>query len=198
MSKFSIVLLLALFTIASSFGPLFWPQPHNFVKGSDSFTIDPCRINYKVTTVPVYLVDNVNLYLIETFKCKKGEPVKTSLGRDILNVTLTITVLNTSLLPPLAGYENYTLNATSDGNWSLRAAYFPGFLRGFETFSQLFQQDENDTYFVEALPMNISDGPEFPWRGIMIDSSRHFLPVDVIKRSIDGCLYNKMNVMHWY
>jgi len=31
----------------------------------------------------------------------------------------------------------------------------------------------------------------------MIDSSRHFLPVDVIKRTIDGCLYNKLNVMHW-
>lgn len=183
--------------MASAYGPLFWPQPRTISKGTDNFTVDPCRITYKVTTVPVYLVDNVNLYLIETFKCKKSAGEQTSLGRDTLNVTLTVTVVNTSLVAPLAGYENYTLNLTSEGNWTLRANYFPGFLRGFETFSQLFKQDENNTYYVEALPMNISDGPEFPWRGVMIDSARHFLPVDTIKRTIDGCLYNKMNVMHW-
>jgi len=112
-----------------------------------------------VTTVPVYLVDNINMYLIETFKCKKSVGQQVSLNRDPLNVTLTVTVLNTSLVPPLAGFENYTLNLTSEGDWTLRANYFAGFLRGFETFSQLFQQDENDTYFVEALPINISDGP---------------------------------------
>lgn len=192
------LLLLAVLAVASAYGPLFWPQPRAMTKGTDNFTIDPCRINYKVTTVPVYLVDNINLYLIETFKCKKGVEQQLSLGRDALNVTLTVTVLNTTLIPPLAGFENYTLNLTSDGNWLLRANFFPGFLRGFETFAQIFKQDENSTYYVEALPMNISDGPEFQWRGIMIDSSRHFLPVDVIKRTIDGCLYNKVNVMHWH
>jgi len=32
----------------------------------------------------------------------------------------------------------------------------------------------------------------------MIDTSRHFLSADTIKHTIDGLLYNKMNVMHWH
>lgn len=44
----------------------------------------------------------------------------------------------------------------------------------------------------------IDDAPEFKWRGLMIDSSRHFLPVRLVKKSIDGLLFNKMNILHWH
>jgi hypothetical protein len=57
--------------VMCSYGPLFWPIPQTVKMGTDNFTIDPCKVNYKVTTTPVYLIDNINLYLIEAFKCKK-------------------------------------------------------------------------------------------------------------------------------
>ncbi len=46
--------------------------------------------------------------------------------------------------------------------------------------------------------MNIEDKPRFPWRGLMIDASRHFMPVEVIKRNLDGMAAVKLNVLHWH
>lgn len=32
----------------------------------------------------------------------------------------------------------------------------------------------------------------------MIDTARHYLPVRIILETIDGMMYNKMNVLHWH
>jgi hexosaminidase len=32
----------------------------------------------------------------------------------------------------------------------------------------------------------------------MIDSSRHFLPLEVVYQTLDGMVFNKMNVLHWH
>src|SRR5207247_10128942 len=51
----------------------------------------------------------------------------------------------------------------------------------------------------DALPIfTIQDKPRFPWRGLMIDSARHFIPLDVIRRNLDGMEAVKMNVFHWH
>lgn len=111
---------------------------------------------------------------------------------------LLVTLRNNSLLPPLAGYENYTLAAHQNGSWTLRADYYPGYLRGFETFSQLFKLSDEDEYYVEGLPVEVTDYPNYEWRGVMIDTSRHFLKVDTIKKTIDALMYNKGNILHWH
>jgi hexosaminidase len=78
-----------------------------------------------------------------------------------------------------------TINATSD----------LGALHGLETLLQMLQNTNNSFYFPNS---NISDFPRFTWRGLMIDASRHFQPVDVIKRNIDALAAMKMNVFHWH
>jgi len=47
-------------------------------------------------------------------------------------------------------------------------------------------------------PVAIKDQPRFAWRGLLIDSSRHFTPVDVLKRNLDGMEAVKLNVFHWH
>jgi hexosaminidase len=44
----------------------------------------------------------------------------------------------------------------------------------------------------------ISDYPRFPYRGLLIDTGRHFLPLPTIFQLVDGMEANKLNVLHWH
>jgi hexosaminidase len=90
--------------------------------------------------------------------------------------------------------ESYELTVT-DSNAQLNAPTTLGVLHGLQTFLQLAQI--TPTGFA-APAVTIKDQPRFPWRGLMIDASRHFMPADVIKRNIDGMAAVKMNVFHWH
>ena len=90
--------------------------------------------------------------------------------------------------------ETYKLTITPD-SIQLTALTDTGVLRGLETLLQLLNVDE-EGYFFPGL--SIVDRPRFPWRGLLIDSCRHFIPLDIIKRNLDGMAAVKMNVLHWH
>ena len=46
--------------------------------------------------------------------------------------------------------------------------------------------------------VHIEDRPRFPWRGLMMDVSRHWMPVEVVKRNLDAMAAVKLNVFHWH
>ncbi|KAL4460248.1 hypothetical protein ABPG72_016695, partial [Tetrahymena utriculariae] len=74
---------------------------------------------------------------------------------------------------------------------------YVGFVRGLETFSQLFVQDEiSSAWSISSIPISIQDSPNYPYRGLMIDTARHFLSVNTILKTIDSMQYNKLNVLH--
>ncbi len=90
--------------------------------------------------------------------------------------------------------ESYSL-AVSPKHIRLTAETDIGVLRGLEIFLQLLQADETG-YYIPAV--KIEDWPRFPWRGLLIDVCRHFMPVEVIKRNLDGMAAVKLNVFHWH
>lgn len=90
--------------------------------------------------------------------------------------------------------ESYRLLVTKDGV-KLTAITDLGALRGLETLLQLLDADEQG-YFLHTVEIN--DRPRFPWRGLMIDACRHFMPVDMVKRNLDGMAAVKLNVLHWH
>src|SRR5215467_688256 len=88
--------------------------------------------------------------------------------------------------------ESYTLEVTSSGA-KLEAANPLGVLRGLQTFLQLVEISPDG---FAAPAVTIKDQPRFAWRGLLIDVGRHFIPVDVLKRNLDGMEAVKMNVLH--
>jgi hexosaminidase len=90
--------------------------------------------------------------------------------------------------------ESYRLEVTATGV-RLDAPNSLGVLHGLQTFLQLVHIGSQGF----ALPaLTIKDQPRFPWRGLLIDVSRHFMPVAVIKRNLDGMEAVKFNVLHWH
>ena len=90
--------------------------------------------------------------------------------------------------------ESYKLEISNSGA-KLSAATTLGIMRGLETFLQLVEITP-DGFAVPAVA--IQDKPRFPWRGLMIDVSRHFIPLEVLKRNLDGMAAVKLNVFHWH
>ena len=84
--------------------------------------------------------------------------------------------------------------------WELLADYYVGFIRGLETFSQLLEREEREEgkVVMRDRPILIDDQPEFVWRGLMIDTARHYLPVPFIKKIINGLMFSKLNILHWH
>jgi hexosaminidase len=90
--------------------------------------------------------------------------------------------------------ESYTLDVAPTGAL-LAAPTVVGALRGLETLLQLVASDSAGFY----LPgVHIEDAPRFPWRGLLVDAGRHFEPVEVIERTLDGMAAVKLNVLHWH
>lgn len=96
--------------------------------------------------------------------------------------------------PTLGEDESYTLDVTAAGA-DLQAPTATGALRGFETFAQMIAAGP-DGFEVQAI--HIEDHPRYPWRGLMLDVSRHWMPTEVILRNLDAMAAVKLNVLHWH
>ena len=90
--------------------------------------------------------------------------------------------------------ESYSLEISAAGA-KLDAVTTLGIIRGLETFLQLVQTTSEG---FAAPAITIHDKPRFPWRGLMIDVGRHFIPLEVLKRNLDGMAAVKLNVFHWH
>jgi hexosaminidase len=88
--------------------------------------------------------------------------------------------------------ESYRLTVTPDGV-RLEAAGPAGVLRGLATVRQLVERGESG---FELPLVAIDDGPRFAWRGLLVDTARHFVGVDTLKRQIDAMEAVKLNVLH--
>ncbi len=96
--------------------------------------------------------------------------------------------------PALGEDESYRMDVSAE-DARISAATVSGALRGMATFAQWIDLGPDG---FQAAAVHIDDSPRFPWRGLMLDVSRHWMPVDVVLRNLDAMAAVKLNVFHWH
>ena len=118
-----------------------------------------------------------------------------TIGNDSNSAVLTVGSDHASKeVQELGEDESYRLEVGA-GRADLTAPTTLGVMRGLQTFLQLVEVTPQGFAIPQVV---VEDHPRFPWRGLMIDVGRHFMPVEVIKRNLDGMAAVKMNVFHWH
>lgn len=91
--------------------------------------------------------------------------------------------------------EGYTLDVSAQGvRIEARAAV--GLYYGAMTLAQLLSEGAPQNVPVRLAGIHIEDFPRFKWRGLMLDSARHFFPVTDVKMLLDQMGQHKLNVLH--
>ena len=132
------------------------------------------------------------------YKSPFGESPFTRQG----SVSVTIAVKSEDLSLTTDTDESYELTASSDGSKSvvvkISANTYYGARHAMETLGQMITYDELSDTLQIYRSATVRDRPSFPHRGILVDTSRNFMTVDVIKQIIRGMSYDKLNVFHWH
>ncbi|XP_050423031.1 beta-hexosaminidase subunit beta-like [Adelges cooleyi] len=185
-----------------------WPKPFKQKNTNVYHKMDPETFKFKIVgqicddlQEALKRYDNI-LFLRTTNNSKTGDfvhmfPNSTLKGQfNTLKVQLMSRCDNEVQHPSLYMNERYFIKI-KEGTGILSAYSIWGIYRGLETFSQLITLTNNGTLFI-IRDTTIKDHPKYKHRGYMLDTSRHFLSLQMIFDSLDAMVYSKLNVFHWH
>jgi hexosaminidase len=182
----------ALMVATASAAPLpLMPLPQKLITSSGALQIDS---NFNIAAAcPDARLDAAIKRFTARLAKQTGLPIPLPNGRG--SVTLRVECRERAPEYPVLGEdESYQLDIAASGA-RLGARTVTGVLRGLETFAQLVAPGP-DGFQVPA--GHIEDQPRFPWRGLMLDVSRHWMPLAVVERNLDAMAAVKLNVLHWH
>ena len=170
------------------------PMPAKVQMGSGQLVVDPA-FTVSISGHHGARLDRAVEIFLTQLRGQTGMPPIDMKVTDSATATLVIQAAGaTKDVQELGEDESYRLDISISGA-RLNAPTTLGVMRGLQTFLQLVQT----TGAGFAVPaVSIEDSPRFPWRGLMIDVGRHFIPIDVLKRNLDGMAAVKLNVFHWH
>lgn len=182
--------LLVIFT-CTSIGQKLLPQPNDIKISKGTFLLNENTTFY---------CDSMNAETAKYFKQsivklvnQSATFVKNTIIQDALKSNqIRIFIKEFYTFPFLGMNESYSLKVTSD-HVVIEAKTNFGAYRAIETLLQLLTKNNKGAVFPCVL---INDVPEYPWRGLMIDVCRHWIPKSAILRNIEAMAAVKMNVLH--
>jgi hexosaminidase len=168
------------------------PQPAEIRPGSGRLVIDGSfRVALEGYREP--RLEAAAARLIRRLSLQTGFAFHDALENDAAKATLALHCDHAGeAVQSVREDEYYQLEVTPQ-QARLTAPTPVGVLRGIETFLQLVEPGAQG---YSAPAVRIADRPRFPWRGLMIDVSRHWMPIEVLKRNMDGMAAVKLNVLH--
>ncbi|CAF4188214.1 unnamed protein product, partial [Rotaria sp. Silwood2] len=176
-----------------------WPQPQYLNASLDYIFIDPEFFIVYSNLKNCDIIDKaIERYKPIFFppKLSVQTPNRFDENRILLSVFILVQSKKCHIYPQLRDDQSYRI--TIENSYGIIfAENVWGALNGLETFSQLLFINE-DNYLATNASIYIHDWPRFPYRGILLDTARHFLPVPIIKQHLDAMVYNKFNVFHWH
>ena len=170
------------------------PMPSSVRPGSGQLVIDT-SFTVAITSKEDPLTRRAVELFLTDLRCQTGMSPLDMKVTDSAQGTLVVHADHASKdVQELGEDESYSLEIKNSGA-TLNAATRLGIMRGLQSFLQLVETTPQG-FAVPAF--TIQDQPRFPWRGLMIDVSRHFMPLEVLKRNVDGMAAVKLNVFHWH
>ncbi|CAI6370437.1 unnamed protein product [Macrosiphum euphorbiae] len=179
-----------------------WPKPALQHIYDEYLTFEPENFNFNNTGYSCDVLQdafkwyNSMLFLKATNTFKQNTSLSTDsiIGKmEVLNVQLTNPCEN---YPSLNMEEKYEIKINNSSGLLVATSIW-GILRGLETFSQLVYLETDGSTFV-IRRTTIVDYPKFRHRGFLLDTSRHYFPIESITKTLDAMSYSKMNVFHWH
>ncbi len=178
----------------STLGNVLMPQPLSLTRGSGELALTS---QFRVRVEPIHSdrLDRAIARSMIRIREKTGLPLSTKPGEGDAGSLLELHVAGEGeAVQGLDEDESYSLEVSSSGV-RIDAHTVAGAMHGLQTMLQLMQPGGSGY----VLPLvSIKDAPRFRWRGLMIDCGRHFEPVSVLERTLDGMAAVKMNVFHWH
>ncbi|KAL4486823.1 hypothetical protein ABPG72_006655 [Tetrahymena utriculariae] len=220
MQKSIIIAAILLIGLASSLRIV--PVPQNFQKGNFTFevaSVNSVEFQFKtsgkfseLSSVQQRILESQNELNLRKFKSIAHQLLDERLSKlqidqpknSLKGAHLVVNVFLNNTDTKYTNYDNFKVDEAYEisinqnlTNIEFKCHGYVSFLRAIETFIQILIQSHQKTHFAfDFLPLSIKDAPAFGHRGVMIDTSRHFLSLEIIKQTIRGLSISKFNVLH--
>eukprot|EP01083_Nonionella_stella_P039637 107783_1 len=177
------------------------PLPRKFVLYDKSVTIGAKQLTFECNMMDNEMIQHaIDRYIPLMFDHRIDFDEDMLLQYHFINVEIHITNTHITKLRqdtdesyrifiPFTS-QCHTIHITSDTVF--------GALHAMETLSQLIEYDFDINLYHIKYVGYIHDYPYYKYRGVSLDTARHFYPVKSIKKFIDSIVYTKFNVFHWH
>jgi hexosaminidase len=167
------------------------PAPVSVSAGEGAFVItDTTRVHFGEGVEGA----RVGAYFIDLVRRTYGIDLQASAAGNVPDSNVIEFASKAAAGGSESGAESYSL-VSAPKRVVVSAGDTRGLFYGAVTLWQLLAK-HGDGFVVPAV--SIEDAPRFRWRGLMLDSARHYQPPEFIRKFIDVMALHKLNVLHWH